>query len=450
MKWFSNWGWIILYACVLCISVLFITSNGSEPIEEEHTDKITLTFRHFWIKEHDRQMLNIFEDVVKSYQESHPNVKVNFEGIDQTVHREQKLKSEMVTGTAPDMFVLFGGAEIEPYVRSDRLMDLTEFVRAEHLENQFQDLQLWTFNERIYGLPIEGNAEPLYYNKAIFEKLGIVPPKSLAELDSVIGILQKNGYIPFALGNEERWPAAIYVHYLMDRFAGPELIKELTQGQEGGKFNNDDYLQAFSHFQKWANDDVFSIPANDLSTEEAIQLFTRGKAGMYLNGNWDINLFHNNDLFRVDTFQNDVGVVPFPALLPGGDYSIAGGYTIGIGLSSNLEETKREAALELLQAFYTEEVQSRIVYEGLRIPSMKISFDYEKTGPVFAQVVKLMEQSNSSFVPYDNVLSPEVTKTFLKVIEEMLSGDILPKEALHQIDQTSEQYWNQRNSSLPN
>ncbi|MNE83128.1 hypothetical protein D3C80_1799180 [compost metagenome] len=81
---------------------------------------------------------------------------------------------------------------------------------------------------------------------------------------------------------------------------------------------------------------------------------------------------------------------------------------------------------------------------------MKISFDYEKTGPVFAQVVKLMEQSDDSFVAYDNVLSPEVTKTFLKVIEEMLSGTIAPDDALNQIQDTSQQYWKQRNSSLPN
>ncbi|MNW46994.1 Multiple sugar-binding protein precursor [compost metagenome] len=447
MKWLMNWGWIVLYAGVLAISVLVIAVNGSEPIEEKQSEKITLTFRHFWIKEHDRQMLNIFEDVVESFQESHPNVKVNFEGMDQTVHREQKLKSEMVTGTSPDMFVLFGGAEIEPYVRSNRLMDLTDFVQENGLKNEFQDLQLWTFDQRIYGLPIEGHAEPLYYNKTIFDNLGMEPPKSIAELDSVILRLQEKGYIPFALGNEERWPAAIYVHYLMDRYAGPDLIKQLTQGEGAGNFNNIAYLAAMNKFKGWADNNAFSSPANDLSTEEAIKLFTQGKAGMYLNGNWDINLFHNG---APDHFQNNVGVIPFPALVPGGQDSIAGGYTIGIGLSSNLEEAKREAALDLMKAFYTEEVQSRIVYEGLRIPSMKIPFDYEKTGPVFAQVVKLMERSDDTFVAYDNVLSPEVTKTFLKVIEEMLIGTITPNEALNQIQNTSQQYWKQRNSSLPN
>ncbi|MEF2967877.1 extracellular solute-binding protein [Paenibacillus sp. M1] len=447
MKWFVNWGWVALYAVVLSISVIIIAMNDSEPIEEPQTDKITLTFRHFWIKEHDREMLKIFEDVVDQFQTSHPNVKVNFEGMDQTDHRERKLKSEMVTGTPPDMFVLFGGGEIEPYVRANRLMDLTDFVQENGLDHQFQDLHLWTFGDHIYGLPLEGHAEPVYYNKEIFEKFDISPPKTLDELDAAVKLLKSKGYIPFALGNEERWPGAIFAHYLMDRYAGPELINELAKGSKAVSFNNSGYLQAFVHYKQWVNEGAFSPSANDLSTEEAIDLFTSGKAAMYVNGSWDINLFHNDD--SPDDFPNRVGVIPFPTLLPEEDASLAGGYSIGIALSANLDEAKSQAALELMKTFYTEDVQRRVVYEGQRIPSMKISFDSEETGPVFEQVVRLMEHSDNIFLAYDNVLTPEVNKTFLKVIEGIISGNASPNEALDQIQAASEQYWRQRNSSLP-
>ena len=76
--------------------------------------------------------------------------------------------------------------------------------------------------------------------------------------------------------------------------------------------------------------------------------------------------------------------------------------------------------------FYTPEVQTRLVYEGLRVPSMKIDYDSKKTGPVFAQVTELMEASTSTFLPYDNTLSPEVNSSFLKVIEDMIGGRIDP------------------------
>lgn len=451
MKWLLNWGWILLYITVLAVSVLLITAGNRDPIEEDQIDKITLTFRHFWTKEHDRPMLNIFEDVVADYQKAHPNVKVNFEGMDQTTHREQQLKSEMVTGTPPDMFVLFGGAEIEPYARANRLMDLSQFVKERGLKEQYRDLQLWTFDGRIYGLPIEGNAEPLYYNKTIFNALDLQEPNTLAELDHVIQVLSDNEYIPFALGNEDRWPAAIFAHYLMDRYAGPELIQALSQGEDGYDFRNEKYLKAYEHLDEWVKTGAFAPSANGFTTEEAIAQFTEGKAAMYLNGNWDINLFHRDDLFSHNnySFQEEVGVIPFPSLRLGETRSIAGGYTIGIGLSSNLEETKKEAALDLLEGFYTKEIQSRIVYEGLRLPSIKISYDPEKTGPVFAQVITLMEQSTHSFVPYDNILSPEVKRSFLKGVKEMIGGQMSAEEALKDLQLSSNLYWNQRRSSLP-
>ena len=439
MRWLKKWGWILLYVISMTAAVLFITIGDREPTENNPPEKITLTFRHFWIKEHDRPLLSIFEEVVSAYQKTHPNVKVNFEGLDQTIHREQKLKSEMVTGTPPDMFVLFGGAEIEPYIRSNRLMDLTDFVDQNGLTNQFKDIHLWTLNKHIYGLPIEGNAEPLYFNQTLFSKLGIKVPETLDELDTAIVTLKENGYIPFALGNEDRWPAAIFAQYFMDRYAGSALINQLVTGKDHSTFLNRDYLFAFMHLKNWIKEGAFSPYSNDLSTENAVRLFTSGKAAMYLNGNWDINLFSGEG--TDPNFQNQVGVIPFPVLAQGDEASIAGGYTMGIGLSSNLTGTKREAALELMKAFYTKEVQTRIVYEGLRIPSMRIAFDPKKTGPVFAQVMRLMEESHQSFVPYDNVLSPEVKKTFLSVIEEMIDGTDNSDKALQKLQSASEQYW---------
>ncbi|WP_310550006.1 ABC transporter substrate-binding protein [Paenibacillus glufosinatiresistens] len=448
MKWLSKWGWLAAYAVLMTGAVLVIVRGESAPAEPNPPDKITLSFRHFWVKEHDRSLLEIFEQTVESFQMSHPNIKISVEGIDQTTHREQRLKGEMVTGTPPDMFVLFGGAEIEPYVRSNRLADLTGFLRENGLEHQFKDLQLWTFGGHVYGLPIEGNAEPLYYNQALFKLLGIAPPQTLAQLDEAIVRLKAAGYIPFALGNEDRWPAGIFAHYLLDRYAGPEPIRGIAAGVQGASFRNDAYQSAYAHLERWIREGAFSPDANALSTEGAVRQFTSGQAAMYLNGNWDINLF--GGMGAAENFGEQVGVLPFPALHEGGERSVAGGYTIGIGLSSNLSGAKLEAALDFMKAFYTEEVQNRIVYEGRRIPSMEVAFDPDQTGPVFAQVARMLADSPDSFVPYDNMLSPEVKKAFLNGLGGMLDGTENARQALEETEQASVRYWQLiRSSGMP-
>ncbi|GAB6928795.1 extracellular solute-binding protein [Paenibacillus sp. JCM 10914] len=444
MRWFWNWGWIGVYGAILILALLWATLQHQGSVESEQPDKVTITFRHFWNKEHDKPVLGIFENIVRSYEQAHPNVKVNFESIDQTIHREQKLKSEMVTGTPPDMFVLFGGAEILPYARSNRLMDLTDWLEDQGLREQFKDLQHWTFDQRIYGLPFEGHAEPIYYNRVIFQRLGIEPPKTLAELNDVISVLRAEDIIPFALGNEDRWPAGIFAHYVMDRYAGPSLIDQLVEGQQHVSFEDEAYLLALEQLEKWIDEGAFSPAANHLSTEEAITQFTQGEAAMYLNGSWDITLLRNDSQ---PDFPFDVGVMPFPALHEADERSLAGGYTIGIGLSADLDEAKKQAALELLSMFYTPAVQTQLVYEGLRVPSMDIDYDANQTGPVFAQMTELMEQAPSTFVPYDNKLSPEVNTAYLKVIEEMIGGRMKAKAALAHIQQSSVKYWQLRRNA---
>lgn len=439
----KKYGWVFLYALALASLILYSWQSIRQEtaVAVAETEKVTLTFRHLWTKEHDRPIMNIFRDVVNQYQEDHPHVKVNFEGLDQTIHREQKLKSEMVTGTPPDLFVLFGGAELEPYARAGRLMDLTEF--AAELELDFHDLQLWTFNERVYGLPFEGHAEPVYYNRRIFDRLGLRMPETIEELYIAVDVLREHGYIPFALGNEELWPGAIYAHYLMDRYAGPSLIEQLAYVGDAS-FLNTGYILAFDALQRLSAEGAFNADASNASTEDAIDLFVNEEAAMYVNGSWDITMFREPHV--PGGFEERIGVAPFPTAMKGMQKSITGGYTIGIALSSNLTKEQTEAALGLLKAMYTQEVQSRIVYEGQRLPSMAIPIDQSRTGPVFVQVYQLMEQAEKTFIAYDNVLSPEVNKTFLSVVDRILNLQMSSDEALRELDEASKAYWRLRES----
>ncbi|WP_010275638.1 ABC transporter substrate-binding protein [Paenibacillus senegalensis] len=406
------------------------------PQQAVPDDKITLTFRHFWTREHDRPVERIIADVIREFEEAHPHIKIDFEGLDQTIHREQKLKSEMVTGRPPDIFSLFGGGEIEPYVRAERLMDLTEFIEQTEMDDEFSDLSLWTFDGRVYGLPFEGNSEPLFYNKRLFRELDLEPPATIDGMLELVPDLKQHGIIPFALGNDQQWPAAIYVHYLMDRQIGSDFFAEVVRGEES--FNHEAYVQAMETFDKLIKLGAFPEMANQLSTEQAVHLFAHGQAAMYVNGNWDITLFQNEQ--APPDFVDDVGVLPFPAKQREETGALAGGYTVGVGLSSALTGKKRTAALQFLEAMYNREVQERFMVEAYRIPAMSVKVDTVRMGPVFSQVIKLTEESGDKFVPYDNMLPPEIKQTFLQVIAAMLEQTITPQESLEELQRTAENY----------
>lgn len=427
-----------LLLLLLCLLQVLLTSGcnswflpSSEAVTEE---KITLTFRHFWVGKHDKPVERIISSRIKQFEETHPHIKIDFEGLDQTIHREQKLKSEMVTGRPPDIFSLFGGGEIEPYVEADRLMDLTDFLKAQDLYGRFQDLSLWTFHGKVYGVPFEGNAEPLFYNKELFAKLRISPPQTLDDLLSVIPALKNNGIIPFALGNQQEWPAAIYVHYLMDREAGTGKITSILEGKDS--FNNANYVKAMQFFDHMVKMGAFPKDANQLSSEEAVSLFTHGKAAMYLSGNWDITLFQEGS----SRFASKIGVLSFPTLREGETGALAGGYTVGIGLSSALTGKKREAALEFLAEIYKPQIRRQLTEEAYRIPVMSGEVKREEADTVFDRVIALTEASKTKFVPYDNMLPPEIKQTFLHTISGIVDQTVTPEQSLERLEQASLNY----------
>lgn len=416
-------------------AIVWLIADGYQVYsgEERHADaaKATLTFRHFWLQEYNLPVERIVTELIESFEEQYPQYKIDFEGLDQTIHREQKLKSEMVTGTQPDIMALFGGAEIEPYVRAKRLLDLTDWLKETGLFERFKDLQLWTFDGRVYGLPMEGNAEPLFYNENIFASLSLRPPQTIDDLRHAVSVLRDNGYIPFALGNADRWQAGIYAHYFMDMYAGEEPFQRIIRGE--GNFDHPGYRAAFADLVALGQMEAFPENVNQLDAEGAIRLFTGGQAAMYLNGSWDINVFYDDD--APESFRNAVGVLPFPKRYAHDErIPLAGGYTFGLGVSANLTEEEKQAVLRFLEILYSEEAQLRLLYEAMRIPSMNVTYDENRIDAIYAQVVDLTEQVDHMFVPYDNMLPPEVNQVFLETASLLITGQMTPEEAIRELN----------------
>lgn len=428
---------ITLYILVMIYLIMVGIGSNNKSEEELIENKVTISFRHFWIQEYNVPVEKIMQELVDEFEAEYPQYKIQFDEIDQAIHREQKLKSEMVTGTQPDLIVMFGGAEMEPYVRANRLLNLNEWLKEKQLKQKFKDLTLWTFDDGVYGLPFEGNSEPLFFNKEIFQKLQLKSPTTVEELFTAVEVLRANGYTPFALGNAEGWQAAIFAHYFMDIYAGPQSFQAILEGKQD--FDTPGYREAFNQLIKLGQLGAFHENVNKLTSESAIRMFVNGEAGMYLNGTWDIVMFQDEQ--APESFKNQVAVIPFPKKYSSDSHiSLSGGFTFGIGVSADLTEEEQKVALLFLEKIYTEETQQRLLHEAYRLPSMEIEYDEQLTGPIFTQVIELIDNVQADdqymFVPYDNMLSPDVNEVFLDVSTKLILGEIATEEAINLLNKS--------------
>jgi multiple sugar transport system substrate-binding protein len=124
-----------------------------------------------------------FEDMVKSWNESH-DIKVALEYIPNNEYMGgTKLPTAFVSGHGPDIFLISPGDFLR-YYNGGVLLDLTPFLE-ERARSDFPEAILGNrmVDGKIYGIPMEVEPMAMYYSVAAFEEAGISEvPKTWDEL----------------------------------------------------------------------------------------------------------------------------------------------------------------------------------------------------------------------------------------------------------------------------
>ncbi|MCR8635061.1 ABC transporter substrate-binding protein [Paenibacillus radicis (ex Xue et al. 2023)] len=168
-----------LWSSAIVISLLSASivgcSSGSTPAQgdsaknSDPTKPVTLRFA--WWGSDSRHKATL--DVINLYKQKNPNVTIEAEysGFD---GYEQKIKTQLAGGTAPDILQLdqpwlaelTNGNELLLDLGTQKNLDLSKFD-ATYLKN------FSTYNNKVVGLPMGTNGRTIVFNKTLAEKLGI-------------------------------------------------------------------------------------------------------------------------------------------------------------------------------------------------------------------------------------------------------------------------------------
>lgn len=225
-------------------------SDGFAPPDTSMSSahrEVNLTLRHTFIEDRKQSQLRILSDIVDQLENEHPGLNIEMEGIQDTVHRDQKLPAEMVQGNPPDIFDLFGGSDTKRYARAGMLLDLTPFLKDMGWSDYFVNLEEFTVDGRVYGLPIAGYAEGVFYNKALFRTHGWDVPATWDDLLAIVEEAKAAGVQPFALAARDGWVNGMMWNTIMIRTAGMDHFKGLLSGES--KWTDEEFVRAFEHYE---------------------------------------------------------------------------------------------------------------------------------------------------------------------------------------------------------
>ncbi len=202
------------------------------------------------------------------------------------VNAKAVLTSRLEANDPPDSFQAHAGMELDGYVKTGKLEDLTSLYQSEGWDKVFQADLINTLkvDGKIYSVPVNiHRANVLWWNPATATKAGITAaPQTLDEFFADLEKFKKAGVTGLALAGKGDWAIAHLMDYMLLASMGPDKYEGLFKGTTS--WTGPEVTAALKNFQKALS--YGNKGAGNLDWPDAGKLVTSGKAGFFIMGDW--------------------------------------------------------------------------------------------------------------------------------------------------------------------
>ena len=300
-----------------------------------------------------------WQSEIDLFEAEHPDITVRFlpSAAGQV---ENDLQTQIAAGTMPDVVLgispLTFAEFLLPYDQSN-----SEYAKILGIEDNLVDGELYHLG------PIASVTNLVFYNKSIFEEVGIEEePADWASFDAAVEKIRNAGITPMLTAGE--WVTGHNMVYLT-----PVLVEHpcwyADRAAGTVKFTDPEWLEGVDRFASLVADGDYNEGALGLTYPQVEQAFLAGEGAMYMMGNW----FAGAANAAPPAFE--IGVFPVPSdEAPG---AISGAFGTG-GYSISNTSKHPEAALEFSEfmVFNPEALAAYLNADGL-LSNVDIPLDRE-------------------------------------------------------------------------
>lgn len=412
----------ILMLAALLLTVLTLVACGddtSQSGEGNSTgEEVVIDFMHLWPEGSSKQHNMIVQTIVDEFETENPGVTVQMEILGNEQYKE-KLSVLGSSNDLPDVGMTWGGGFLDPYVSGNMFADLTDIISDSFVPGT---TEAYAVDGATYGLPLELNITPVYYNKAIFDAHGVEVPTTLDELKTAISTLKDAGITPITLGNRDAWTGSMWYMYLADRIGGPTIITDAISGEIS--FTDDALVQAAEEIQNLVEMDGFINGTNGLGNDEAKGYFINEQAAMYLMATWDLPEWTTNE-DNPQEFRDSIGYFKFPTVEGGaGDInSYVGGPGVGLFVAEN-SDVKDEA--KAFVSYFVERWGEMSVQNAGVIPATAVDTSTLDLPQMYIDILNDLGEASNLTLYADVQMSAAAADVHLNMIQALFMGEVTP------------------------
>ena len=309
-----------------------------------------VTLKVWLMKQAEVELIKAQEEALAKFQELYPDISVEFTVFPYSEYRD-KLLIAAAAGNPPDISVVDQIWNPE-FAAAGFIMPLDEYVAQSpsvKKENYFSGAwESALFQGKLYGIPFDVGVWALnYYNKDFFRKAGLDPEKPPVTWDEFYEMGKK-------MTSAGQWGTAIWV----GQGDAVQCVVDALIFSNGGSVLDQDFrkctldqpsaLEALEYFKKLQE---INPPGEVARTEEdSFQLFTAGKVGMFLYGEW------GQDTIKARAPEMDWAFTNFPRPADGESIGTFGGWNMVIYQNS----PQKDAAWKFIEFWTSKETNEKV------------------------------------------------------------------------------------------
>jgi len=375
------------------------------------------------------------DKIHQAWQEEHPNVVMSRSVFGGGWPVRNAVELALTSGEAPDVFYTWpSGAGITAYAREGYLADLTPYADK---YNWWDRLPQWAiernmYQGKLYAYPWEQDLEYVYYNKRLFDELGLEPPTSFEEVLNWCKVANEAGYVPIAFSDQpDGWQAANNFTDLVALTGGRQVGLDVLQGRK--KWNSPELRDALEKLVEMVEADCFTPGFLGIHYGDSLALFYTGQATAIWTGTWVIHEV------VASMPEGELDIFYFPQIYPDKPQAthMSEGSAYYIWEGSDI----KDVAAEYIEFVTNPRWLETWIKEGFVIPIQKDPIDWEKyqVSDVIKKAFSIgQEMQDHNVDAFHTTVAPNVVRFLYQGLQGVLGGEMSIDEFLDGMDRESE------------
>lgn len=246
-------------------------------------EQVTVRVRSGWTE----AGLPNWKDAIAKFEEEHPDIKIEIEYTPAGEDSMTKLRAEYVAGNPPDV-VQAWKTFFNEFVDAGLVTNLNDaYEQYGWGEGVLMDgARSWCApiadaaneNADVYGVADYVNTSVIYYNKGVFDELGLTEPTNLEELIEVSNALRAGGKKAMVVvGNGNNFVDLLAK--IQVQFTGLQYLLDVNAGT--AKLTDEPMLKAMEVVQTLIDNEVIDKSSLTYREEDCVRELASGNAGMF-------------------------------------------------------------------------------------------------------------------------------------------------------------------------